>query len=84
MALVDAPSIDALCNTYGVKRERAAALVEELLIRLTMNCSEWPLTLITSVDVFGSFARRLLIHTMSIWRSHSNALRSGSVTSSAA
>jgi hypothetical protein len=50
-----------MCATlFGVKRERAVALVEELLTRLTGTYSEWPLNLITSVEVFGSFARGAL------------------------
>jgi hypothetical protein len=41
----------------GVKRQRATALAEQLLTTLDHARHEWPLSLITEVYVFGSYAR---------------------------
>jgi hypothetical protein len=43
-----------------VERERAAALTEEVLTRLIESQQEWPLSLITEVYIYGSFARGAL------------------------
>jgi Nucleotidyltransferase domain len=40
-----------------VKRQRATQLAEQLLERLAAGHKEWPLSLITEVYVFGSYAR---------------------------
>jgi nucleotidyltransferase-like protein len=45
----------------AVKRERAVHLVDELLQRLDAQRDEWPVSLVTEVYVFGSFARGALI-----------------------
>jgi predicted nucleotidyltransferase len=43
-----------------MKRERAVALAENLLRNLEAGQADWPLTLVTEVYVFGSFARGAL------------------------
>jgi predicted nucleotidyltransferase len=43
-----------------VKRERAVMLVEHVLRELDKAQTEWPLSLVTEVNVFGSFARGAL------------------------
>lgn len=43
-----------------MKRERATELAENLLRNLDAGQAEWPLTLVTEVYVFGSFARGAL------------------------
>ena len=40
-----------------VERARAAALTEEVLTRLVESQDEWPLSLVSEVYVYGSFAR---------------------------
>ena len=44
-------------DTPTVKRERAVDLVEHVLRALDEGRSEWPLSLVTDLYVFGSFAR---------------------------
>jgi hypothetical protein len=43
-----------------MKRERAVDLAAHLLRNLDANQHEWPLSLLTEVYVFGSFARGAL------------------------
>jgi hypothetical protein len=43
-----------------VKRERAVELVQHVLSNLDAGCGEWPLSLVTQLYVFGSFARGAL------------------------
>jgi len=43
-----------------VKRQRAVRLVEHVLRQLDKAQAEWPLSLVTEVNVFGSFARGAL------------------------
>lgn len=45
------------CDTHVVKRERAVELVEHVLRALDERRTEWPLSLVTELYVFGSFAR---------------------------
>jgi hypothetical protein len=40
-----------------VKRERAVQLVEQMLARLDAGGAEWPLSIVTQLSLFGSFAR---------------------------
>lgn len=44
----------------GVKRQRAVALIEQFLDRLVAVKDEWPVSVVTEVYVFGSFARGAL------------------------
>ena len=48
------------CHTDWVKRERAVDLVRHVLRNLDAGCGEWPLSLVTKLYVFGSFARGAL------------------------
>lgn len=48
------------CDTDIVNRERATVLVEHMLRALDDSQAEWPLSLITDVYIFGSFARGAL------------------------
>src|SRR2546430_5595555 len=41
----------------GVKRQRATQLAEQLLNALSTRAEEWPLSIVTEVYVFGSYAR---------------------------
>ena len=43
-----------------MKRERAVILIEHVLRHLDQEQAEWPLSLVTEVNVFGSFARGAL------------------------
>jgi hypothetical protein len=45
------------CDTRVVKRERAVELAEHVLLALDHGRAEWPLSLVTGLYVFGSFAR---------------------------
>lgn len=45
------------CDTHAVKGERAVDLVEHVLLALDHGRAEWPLSLVTDLYVFGSFAR---------------------------
>lgn len=51
------PWAPAECNTGAVKRERALLLAEHVIRALDENQHEWPLSLLTELYVFGSFAR---------------------------
>ena len=48
------------CHTHDVKRERAVELVEHVLRALDESPAAWPLSLVTELYVFGSFARGAL------------------------
>lgn len=61
-----------------MKRERAVALTENLLRNLNAGQDEWPLTLVTEVYVFGSFARGALDpHDLDINVEHAHGRRWG-------
>jgi predicted nucleotidyltransferase len=47
-------------EAFGMKRERAFAIAEDLLLRLEENRDEWPANLVTEVYIFGSVARGAL------------------------
>jgi len=48
------------CDTRVMKRERAVDLVEHVLRALDESPAEWPLSLVTELYIFGSFARGAL------------------------
>jgi len=61
-----------------VKRERAVELAEHVLRNLHDGQHEWPLSLVTEVHVFGSFARGALVpHDLDINLEHSRGERWG-------
>jgi predicted nucleotidyltransferase len=51
------PAAVVLPDTGSVNRQRATQLAEQLLRNLDARHDEWPVSIITAVYVFGSYAR---------------------------